>query len=92
MFYKVGVFSILSLNITPCVVFSMQQVNDKRERRLPGLLLDGNSSNPDKWSELAKIRYNLKKLKYANPDVYNLLISNYNDALDKIKQYVEKKS
>jgi hypothetical protein len=65
-------------------------INDKRERRLPGLLLEGNSSDSSKWRELANIRYKLKKLKESNPATYSLLLSNYIGALDQIKRYIEK--
>jgi|GEM_PF-2426553 len=65
-------------------------VVSKRERRLPGLLLEGASTDGAKWCELSRIRYRLKKLKESNPAVYGLLITNYNAALDQIKKYIEK--
>jgi hypothetical protein len=87
MFYRVGVFSILSLNITPCLVFSMAVV-DKRERRLPALLIKNASTNSDGKAELERMRRGLKKLRLREPAVHALLLKRYFDVLEEIREHV----
>jgi len=63
---------------------------DKLERRLSGLILEGNSSEDTKWNELMRIRYKIRKLKETKPEVYALLLSRFKTSIDEIKLYLDK--
>jgi len=63
---------------------------DKRERRLPSLLVEGNVSSRDGWNEFFRLRYRLKKLKESNPSVYAVLLGKYFGVLDEIKQTLKR--
>ena len=65
---------------------------EKCERRLPSLLVEGNTSDDKaKWNELARTRYRLKRLKDTHPKKYDSLISKHVKILTEIKQNIEKK-
>jgi hypothetical protein len=65
-------------------------VVDKRERKLAGLLVEGNISEHCKgtWNEFIRVRYRLLRLRENRPEVYTCLIAKYNGVLDEIKRAI----
>jgi hypothetical protein len=67
-------------------------VVDKRERKLPGLLVTGNCTSGESWNSHQKLRRRLLRLKVIDPAVYAALMRKYHGVLDEIKLVLEKKN
>jgi hypothetical protein len=82
---------ILGLYITLSLFFNMSVVVDKRERKLPSLLVSGSATPAcrESWNEFARVRYRLKRLKEEKPEVYVCLLKKFFGVLDEFKQVVE---
>jgi len=64
-------------------------VTDKRERKLPGLLVeDSVTSTGESRAEFERTRYKLRKFRENKPEVYASLLSKYLGVISEIKQAI----